>query len=154
MLIVERDGANVPPRFLLKGVIDENTDFKAVFAGIGNSANLYCKDVSRINSLGVKGWNDFFANYRNGGGVPSFFEMSPALVASMNTVIGFVKKSEVVSICAPFMCDSCEKESSKVIAVTDVPAFIKSDLKMPCPHCGQTAEFDDLPQTYFACVLR
>jgi hypothetical protein len=154
MLLAEKDAATVPPKILLKGVVDESVDLKALLGGFGKSLNLYCKDVSRINSLGVKLWKEYFATFRKEGGEVKFFELSPALVASMNTVLDFVIKSEALSVCAPFLCENCDKSSVKIVSTADVPAFVNSGLTMTCPFCKAEAEFDDLPMQYFSSILR
>lgn len=153
MLILEKDGSTLPPRFYLKGVVDDTADFKSLFAGLGNSIDLYCRDVTRINSVGVKLWTQHFTEYRQAGGAIRFYELSPPLVATLNTVFDFAKKNEVMSIGAPFLCPDCDKVTIKVVSAADAKTVAKSDPTIPCSFCEGEAEFDDLPAQYFSWLI-
>src|SRR5262245_27297654 len=98
-----------PSTYNFTGVIDESTDFDKLLSTTDMKLDIYCKDVTRINSVGIKHWREFFQKFRQRGGALRFFEISPALVLTVNYLSDFISVAEIKSFCAPFICQSCSQ---------------------------------------------
>ena len=110
--------------------------------------------VRRINSLGVRHWI-FFLRKLDGRSV-ILRRVPPVMVEQLNSVLGFGGTATLVSVLAPYLCDTCqESQIEELLLGTDVtPASVASG-DVPtrkCTHCGQTASFDDLPDRYLGFV--
>lgn len=150
MLFAQRVENSSPPKIILSGVIDETTEFTRLLGGYGNSLAIYCKDIIRINSVGIKLWREFFSGFRKSGGKVSFFELSPSLVATLNYVSDFVNKSEVGSICAPFHCRGCNSVTLKIYSAAEAKELLKAVPIVNCEKCKSEAELDEIPEEYLA----
>lgn len=140
----------------LVGVIDETTDFsKLIGDSLPKELHLNCKGVTRINSMGTRGWVKYFEAVSARGTLVTLKDCSPAIVEQLNLIVNFAPKGEVESVCVPFYCNSC---SSQLIASFRTADLKKSQLNVPslkCPKCPQgTAVFDDVPSEYFAFIAR
>lgn len=154
MFHINKDDKSVPPKLILSGIIDEAADLSPLLEGNPRALHLDCRNVSRINSIGVKLWREFFGRYRKGGGRAHFFNLSPALVSPLNYLSDFAQKDEIRSICVPFMCLSCEKTT---IATYTTDELTKLNLNLtppPCAACGAKTEMDEIPEEYFSFLTK
>lgn len=140
------DGARVE----VTGQLDENADFSELAAVLRGKVELSLGGVTRINSTGVREWVDFVHR------LPAVTELSyshcsAAVVTQLNTIYNFRGPARVWSLYAPFVCEACSVEESKLIDVRAhrpgappaLPAFA-------CEKCGGPMEFDDIPERYFS----
>lgn len=114
---------------------------------------LDCEDVTRINSCGVRDWVRWMQALEQRKNRVFLRRCSPALVAQFNMIRNFTGQAHVLSILAPFICESCQRESTQVFATQEMPpGFIP--VSPPCPQCGTDMTFDEIPESYFDFVER
>src|SRR5215472_9554311 len=137
----------------LSGVIDESFDSKKLMPTLGKSAIVFDFDhVSRITSYGVREWvhalKDLEADY------VCFVNCRPAIVSQFNMVSNFGGTGELLSIYAPYVCQSCGAEMDVPVDLVHEHAKIAA-LEVPvvkCTACGGSTEFDDVAESYFSYV--
>ena len=133
----------------IDGRIDERANFAPFVKTVPSAMDIYCRGVTRINSIGVGIWTRFFHKFRCEGTQLRFHEVSPVLVDQMSFIMGFIEKKEVVSFCLPFECTSCSLETIQVEQVATFNPKTGAGMQMPCPSCGQKLEFLDLDYLEF-----
>lgn len=148
----ERHGDSLILR--LTGEILEDVDLHALAGEIAPETTVNCKEISRINSLGVKRWILFFDSHRANGVRLRFTECSPVVVEQINMIRNFVCGGTVESIYVPFSCTNCKKG---LVGLFQVENLRQTGLKLPevkCHRCGGIAVFDDLADEYFRFIER
>ena len=136
-------------RILLKGVIDEDTEFSAL-KNLGKSLIINFKGITSINSCGIRTWVNFIKDLQ---GTTVVYEECPALIVrQMNMVPSFVGHASVQSVYVPYVCESCESE--KMVLVTSDkfgngnPQIAET---MKCESCNDgEMELDGNPKQYFS----
>ncbi|MBI3183237.1 MAG: protein kinase [Myxococcales bacterium] len=134
----------------MEGVVDEAFDGARLIDAARGVAVIDLDRVRRITSFGVREWvktvRQLSADYLG------FVRCRPALVTQFNTVADFAGRGELLSFYAPYVCGQCAKEVEVLVDVRrqhdEVMAFKPPEVT--CPHCQSRAEFDDLPESYFA----
>lgn len=138
----------------LSGVIDETTNFEQLIGQPPAELHVVTKEVSRINSVGVKSWIRYFTGLKSKGIKLKFQECSTAIVDQINLVLNFSAGAEIESIYVPFVCTHCHTELVGLFKTADL---IRRNLKLPelkCTKCGSKVEFDDIPDEYFGFLTR
>ncbi len=139
----------------LLGAIDENTSFEQSIGGVPPSEiRLNCKEVSRINSTGVKMWIRYFLAAKQKGTLILFEECSPAIVEQFNLISNFACGGKIDSVVAPYCCESCKAEIRGTVQSAEMEKISRDPPPVPCPKCGKNAVFDDVPEEYFAFLAR
>jgi len=138
----------------MSGSVVETVDFDELVGETTPITYLNCKEISRLNSLGVKKWIVFFEKERSKGTQLRFVEASPAVVEQINLIRNFVCGGTVESIYVPFACTNpaCKKS---LMGLFNVESIRKHNMQLPtvkCQHCQSTAVFDDLEEEYFRFV--
>jgi hypothetical protein len=135
----------------LGGDLDENADFSELRSLLHGRVSMHLGAVERINSCGVREWVNFMRAL-DGFSMVTELEMhacSPAVVGQLNTISNFRGMGRVASLLAPYLCERCDVEETRLVEValrpveTALPSF-------PCPRCGEPMEFDDLPDRYLS----
>lgn len=150
MLIVKRDNAANPVKIALSGVVDETTDFLSSIGKQSNSFDVYCREVTRINSVGIKLWREYFGKLRTSNTTLRFFELSPPLVATVNYISDFISNKEIHSVLAPFHCSNCNHTSLKLFTTDELKSSSADLPKIQCDKCKGPAEFDEIPDEFFS----
>lgn len=138
----------------LSGSIEESVNFDQVIGVPPGELHVYCKDVPRINSVGVKGWIKFFLSVQARGTKMKFFECSTAIVEQVNLISNFTAGGDVESMYVPFSCTKCKSELVGLFKSEDLRKlnFQLPDLK--CSKCGGASSFDDIPEEYFGFLMK
>jgi eukaryotic-like serine/threonine-protein kinase len=136
------------------GEIDES----AVFArdpGLHGRVTVDLQGVTRLNSCGVRHWLDFIGSLQ-GAEELVLRRCAVPFVTQLNTVVGLHGGARVESIMAPFACQDCGAESVREIVLTDETVEDPESAVVggTCAECGGVIEFDELPERYFAFLLR
>ena len=137
-------------RVCFAGEIDENADLSELKAQLSGDVEFQLDGVTRINSCGVREWVNFV---REMGAVSSlrFTRCSPAIVTQLNTIYNFRGPARVWSLYAPYVCEACSVEESKLIDVRNHrPGAPPALPDFSCPKCGGPMDFDDIPERYFS----
>ena len=151
-VIKEQKGTVLAVR--LVGSIDENVVFDKLIGTPPAALDVNCKEISRINSVGVKAWIKFFQSCQAKGTKLKFLECSTPIVEQINLISNFVCNGIVESVYVPFSCKKCHTELVGLFKAEDLK---KMKLKLPflkCNKCGGEAEFDDVPEEYFGFLSR
>lgn len=138
----------------LSGVIDETVDFNAVIGATAPDTVLQCKEVSRINSVGVKAWVQFFQDRAAKGTKLRFVECSPSIVEQFNLIRNFACGGRIETVYLPFSCTSCKKSLVGLFKVEDLKRSNFATPTLKCTKCGANAVFDDVPEEYFRFATR
>lgn len=85
---------------LVSGIIDEQANFSQI-GPLSGDVEFSCKEVSKINSNGVKSWISYFTNLSSQVNL-SFSNLSPVLVEQLNSLTNFCAGSRVESLMVPF----------------------------------------------------
>lgn len=136
-------------RIVLKGIIDEDTEFEAL-KKIGTPLIVNFKDVSSINSCGIRTWVNFIKELS--GTEIHYEECPPLIVRQMNMVPSFQGHAKVLSVYVPYVCDACDAETMTLVAAEN---FAGGNPNIPetlkCVACGDgEMEIDGNPKQYFA----
>ncbi len=151
-VIKEQKGSVLVVR--LAGSIEESVNFDQLIGPPPAELHVVCKEVPRINSIGVKAWIRYFQSAQAKGTKISFIECSTAIVEQINLISNFTCGGQVVSIFVPFSCTGCKSELVGLFKTDDLK---KMQLKLPdlkCSKCGGKAVFDDIPEEYFGFLVR
>jgi hypothetical protein len=138
----------------LSGSIEENVSFDQLIGPPPAELHLVCKEITRINSVGVKAWIKYFSTAQAKGTKLRFQECSTAIVEQINLISNFTAGGVVESIFVPFSCGGCKSELVGLFKCEDLK---KLNFKLPelkCSKCAGKAIFDDIPEEYFAFLMR
>lgn len=133
--------------FFLEGIINEFAKFQKLFEFQGPQMILNLKQVSRINSTGVREWINAIETIDRSIEI-LFIECPPIVVYQMNMIPNFASRVKVKSVFAPHFCPECGNQDEFLIEVEnfDKDAGLK---EYKCTSCGAVTEFDDDEESYF-----
>ncbi len=138
----------------LSGSIEESVNFDQLIGPPQPEMHIFCKDVPRINSVGVKAWIKYFQAAQSKGSKVRLFECSTAIVEQINLISNFTAGGTVESIYVPFACSSCKTELVGQFKTEDLKKMGGNIPELKCTKCGGKAVFDDIPEEYFAFLSR
>lgn len=138
----------------LSGSIEENVNLEEMVGSVPADVVVNCKEISRINSVGVKGWIKYFQGLQNKGVKLKFIECSTAIVEQINLISNFTCGGAVESIFVPFACQSCKTELIALFKVADLKSGGLQLPELKCSKCSGKAVFDDIEEEYFAFLER
>jgi DNA-directed RNA polymerase subunit RPC12/RpoP/anti-anti-sigma regulatory factor len=154
MIHVTREEKSGALHIRISGTIDEHVDLSKEIGELPAKVVINCREISQINSLGVKGWIEFFSRSVAGGLELSLAECPPPIVEQLNYITNFSCGAQVVSVSVPFTCEKCHKELRGVVKAEDLKKVAYKLPPIKCPKCNSKAHFDDVPEEYFAFLIR
>ena len=132
---------------LFKGLMNEFSKFDMLYDFDESELILNLKDVSRINSIGVREW--LHALSAIAPQIQVVFEAcSPMVVYQMNMIPFFVQRISVKSVYAPYYCEEDDEQQLFLIDIEDY----KQTEQLPsfqCPTHQISYLFDDDPESFF-----
>ena len=137
---------------VLQGGFDERTDFSPLLKELqgANHIDFMMQGVTYLSSCGVRSWCLFIEQLKAAS--YSFRNCSLAFAAQAAMVPMSIGKGEVVSMQAPYFCDTCDREETRLIE-SKLVQRTSGTLKPPpvhCHLCKKALVFDDIPERYFA----
>lgn len=138
----------------LSGTIEESADFDKLIGPPPPELHIHCKDVPRINSVGVKAWIKYFQRAKAGGTKLKFLECSTAIVEQINLISNFMCGGAIESIYVPFSCEKCHSELIGLFKTEDLKKLKFKIPELKCSRCGGKTVFDDIPQEYFGFLMK
>lgn len=138
----------------LTGSIEESVNFDQLIGPAQPEMQLFCKEVPRINSVGVKAWIKYFQIAASKGSKVRFFECSTAIVEQANLISNFIPSGAIESLYVPFSCTNCKSELVGLFKTDDLRKMGGNMPELKCTKCGGKAVFDDIPEEYFAFLSR
>jgi DNA-directed RNA polymerase subunit RPC12/RpoP/anti-anti-sigma regulatory factor len=154
MLKVVREKKNHTVHLRLSGTIDEHMDLPREIGPLPEKVVIVCREISQINSLGAKAWVEFFGAAAKAGLNFCFAECPPPMVEQLNYITNFACGGLVVSVSVPFNCEECGREFRGVVKSDDLKQVAYKLPPIKCPKCQARASFDDVPEEYFAFLIR
>lgn len=138
----------------LSGSIEESVNFDQLIGPPPGELHINCKEVPRINSVGVKAWIKYFQTAQQKGTKLKYVECSTAIVEQINLISNFTCGGEVESVYVPFSCSSCKSELVGLFKVEDIKKLNLNVPDLKCTKCSGKAVFDDIPEEYFGFLTR
>ena len=134
-------------RIDLSGTIDID-DLDTLLGQVEGPTDIYCSQVTQINSVGVRNWVLYFSDPSVMKFKVKLYEVSLTLVEQMSMIHNFTGFAEAVSFMAPYACSKCKLEFSVIMQKSDVlmEAVLVAD--QPCPNCKGPGVFDEDPTFY------
>lgn len=138
----------------LSGSIEETVNLEEMVGATPAEVRVDCKEITRINSVGVKGWIKYFQTLQAKNVKMTFFQCSTAIVEQVNLISNFVCGGTVESIYVPFACTNCKAELIALFRTADLnPQSIQLP-ELKCTKCSGKAVFDDIEEEYFSFLSR
>lgn len=138
----------------LSGSIEETVNLEELIGPTSQEVHINSKEVTRINSVGVKGWIKYFQTLQGKGVKLTFQECSTAIVEQINLISNFTCGGEVESIYVPFACVNCKAELIALFKTVDLNPEKLNLPELKCTKCSGKAVFDDIEEEYFAFLDR
>ncbi len=138
----------------LTGSIEETVNFEQLIGPPPAEMYVNCKEIPRINSVGVKGWIKFFQGCQAKGTKLHFTDCSTAIVEQINLISNFTCGGTVDSIYVPFSCTGCKTELVGLFKTEDLKKMNMQIPDLKCSKCAGKAVFDDIPEEYFGFLGR
>src|SRR5579883_1127789 len=110
--IDERDDAI---EVALGGDLDEHADFAELRARLRGRVVLVLAEVRRINSCGVREWVNFLRELPPAVSSVELVACSPAVVNQLSTISNFRGGASVRSLLAPYVCERCDVEETRLV---------------------------------------
>lgn len=134
-------------RILLSGDITEDSDFSPLLKQARGQVTVDLAGVRSINSCGVRYWIQFVTALRTAGVPIALERCSVTFVRYLNMISNFGGGGEIRSIHAPYFCERCEQDHTRLMPVDPtLPEAIRAPI--PCPRCAEPMEFDDDPNQF------
>jgi hypothetical protein len=138
----------------LSGSVEESVNFDQLIGPPAPEMVMNCKEIPRINSVGVKAWIKYFQGCQAKGAKLKFIECSTAIVEQINLISNFTCGGIVESILVPFSCVSCKSELVGLFKTEDLKKIGMNIPDLKCTKCGNKAVFDDIPEEYLGFLER
>jgi CheY-like chemotaxis protein len=140
----------------LQGDFNELTRFDALAERLAAelAIDFNAAAVRYISSAGVRAWCQFLDSLAGKRYV--FRHCSIAFAAQAAMVPLVLGTGEVLSLEAPYFCELCDREETRLL---EVGALVRDGEQilppqLTCNRCGGDLVFDDLPARYFAFLTR
>ncbi len=135
----------------LSGAIDETFAPQEVAADVLGHVLIDVGRVERISSFGVRKWVEFVSKLPAGTVGLYVLHAPPIIVDQLNLIEGFAGIAQVLSVLAPYRCETCNDDRVRVIDVIEDQAAIQSKTAPAhtCPVCGNPLVFADEPVEFF-----
>jgi serine/threonine protein kinase len=135
----------------LSGAIDETFSPQALAADNVGHVLLDLGQLERISSFGVRKWIDFVSKVPTGALSLTIIHAPPIVVDQLNLVEGFAGVSKVLSLLAPYRCNTCNEDRLRLVDVIEQAEVIAAGQAPDhnCPVCESKLEFADMPAEFF-----
>jgi hypothetical protein len=149
---LRRTGRGSISHIEISGTIDETFDRHTLPRKASHKTLiLNLAQVRRFSSFGVREWTRAMRSLSQELSM-YWLECSPATVAQLNAVANFAGNAVIISVEAPFYCESCRAESSVTCKVER--GHIPPLPQVTCADCGSPMRLEDPPESYFEFLLR
>ena len=148
MLTAIKTGTGETSSVRLVGILDENANLAELLGVPSKVLTVNCREIARINSIGVRNWIQHFQSAQFKGTSLTFQECSPAVVSQLSAISGFACSGKVESVCLPYLCSDCGHEAQFIHSSEELRSFRSNIPPETCPKCGGTACFDDIAEEF------
>lgn len=131
-----------PPRYVLKGQIDERSQLGTVVGELANGGILDLTGIERINSAGLLLWVRWVVKATEGRGI-SVEGISYPMAVQANQLLDLFGSARVVSCLAPYYCPRCNAARTVLVTAEE----LRDRAQIPprnCNSCSTAMQFDEL----------
>jgi CheY-like chemotaxis protein len=139
----------------LTGDFNETTELAPLARRLSGRVEFDVAGVRYVNSGGAHRWIGFLRDLERVDEY-SFSRCSVAFTTQASLLPGFVGRGRVLSVTAPYHCDTCARDEARLLQVSALVAD-GGTLVAPrfrCAKCGGQLEFDEVPERYFGFLRR
>ncbi len=137
----------------ISGSLDENSEvfLNNALSEMQTSCVIDFSGTSNVNSCGVRAWIQFLQKAEQKAKI-IYRNCVPDIVIQMNMIPAFKGQSKVVSLQAPFYCESCGTTKNITQKAEDVSLekLISDTENIPCEVCKENMEFEEVAEDYYA----
>jgi hypothetical protein len=151
-----RQGEDGTLAITLHGELNEQSDLGELgrFLAQGGRVQFDMSHLRYINSWGVRKWSNFLK------GLPAsieyrFVRVSVPFVLQASMVSGIMGRGMIESCFAPFHCETCDRTDQRLLQCA--PLVLEGRIQLPnfrCGVCGGVTELEDVPERYFAFLVK
>ena len=140
----------------ISGEIDEFSDFVNIFDKFPKEIWVDLKEVSRINSLGIRQWLEAMRGCQSH---VHLMNCSESIIDAINLVPQFLgEHGRVESFEVTFICDECSTEVHKFLDTKDIQ-FEDGEVQdfesqETCLSCGGDMDLNHVAEIYFDFLLK
>lgn len=130
--------------------IDHDLDLKSLIGDRTGAVVIDLDGAKAVTSSGIQRWRSAMRDSKVS--FLGIIRARPAVVTQYSLVAGFGGHSVLLSLYAPYLCDSCGFEEEHLHDVVNEYEHLRRFQEPPHPSCGQcgaSTELDDLPEHYF-----
>ena len=131
----------------LSGAFEETVQLETLIGPVQGVLTVNCRGLTRINSVGVKTWINYFQKLKMAGITIRFEECSPPIVEQLNMISNVSCGGEVVSVLLPYSCVKCMKEFVIPLETKNINPDALPQAKCERSDCAN--QFDDVSEDYF-----
>ena len=137
------------------GPINEEAEvhLNRVLESLGPKVKINFKQVSMVNSCGVRSWVNFMRDAEVDREI-TYRECTSEIVMQINMIPSFRGKSDIESVYGSYSCDSCNTNQDILFeSGKNMPSSEDDEIEPPkCQQCGEEMEMEELEEEFFAFV--
>lgn len=135
------------------GPINEEAEvhLNKISSTLSKKVKINFKDVSMVNSCGVRSWVNFMREVEKEREV-IYTECTSEIVMQINMIPSFKGSAKIDSVYGTYTCESCDN-SEDVLFTTgqNLPTTADDEVDPPkCSKCGEEMEMEELEEEFFA----
>lgn len=136
------------------GPIDAEAEvhLSQLYPKLGKQIVFNFKDVSSVNSCGVRSWINFMRELQKSQRTVAFEECTAEIVMQMNMIPSFKGNADIRSVYGSFGCEKCGHEADILFeSGKNLPASSDQGLApVACPKCKSEMQLEEMEEEYFA----
>ncbi len=121
---------------------DAGVQFIQLYGQTGAKVLFNFRDVTNINSNGLRAWMVFLRDFQNDREL-ALEECTPVIVNQMNMLPSFTQKAKVLSVYVPFHCESCQTMTMTLMTERDFPSDGAAPKAPRCKACMNPTVYDE-----------
>ena len=137
------------------GPINEEAEvhLAKVLEGLGPKVRINFKQVSMVNSCGVRSWVNFMREAEANREI-TYAECTSEIVMQINMIPSFRGKSKIESVYGDYSCESCGQTQNLLFENgKNMPETEDDEVQAPmCSSCNEEMEMEELEEEFFAFV--
>ncbi len=112
------------------------------------------KNVSTVNSCGVRSWINFMRELQKDQQTIVFEECVPEIVMQINMIPSFKGKAFIKSVYGSLICDACGHDEKMLFeSGKNLPSSIDQGIaEMACQQCKAPMQLEEVEEEYFAFI--
>jgi len=137
----------------IAGSLDENSEviLNNALSEMRTSCVIDFSKTNNVNSCGVRAWIQFLQKAEEKAKI-SYTNCVPDIVIQMNMIPAFKGEAKIISLQAPFFCESCgtTKNITQKTENTSLQKLMADAETVSCESCKSNMEFEEVIEDYYA----